>query len=481
MRIQWFRSATVGIYSRSGASVLCDPWLTDGAFLGSWYHFPPLEGHEFSEVLQKRWDAVYVSHLHADHFDRKFLTALARAQPECVVVIPSFAHKWLRRAVRNCGFSDDRVVELDSGTSYPVGDITVKVLTADHCDPETCGISIPCHREDTRLAALDSLALFEADGQTVLNANDALAVASVARVLPQIGNVDLLLGHYGGAGPFPQCFPDIEPDEKLVKARSLADVFLARLAAAASVTKARFLMPYAGQYMLGGRLAELNKFRSVVSLSEAVETLQRKTDASVIAIQPFSEFDLDDGSVPFPWVEPTTSEVDDYIADISSNQYPYEKSSGAWPEAEDDLQSALENVAAEYLRRRRAGRNYEPHRLSIATSGIQGYAHFDGDEATVVVGPLPPMLGHETRISCHHALLKGLIQRSEGYEGFTPMHFNQAEIGSHFSWRRSGEYSDVIHCLNFLQSTIKQNSRTVARKTLNGKRELSPPPTAAPR
>jgi hypothetical protein len=33
------------------------------------------------------------------------------------------------------------------------------------------------------------------------------------------------------------------------------------------------------------------------------------------------------------------------------------------------------------------------------------------------------------------------------------MHFNQAEIGSHFTWRRSGEYSDVVHCLNFMQAT----------------------------
>jgi UDP-MurNAc hydroxylase len=453
MRLEWFRSATVGVYSRSGTSILCDPWLTDGAFLGSWYHFPPLEGHEFNEVLRKPWDAVYVSHLHADHFDRKFLSALSREQPDCKVIIPSFAHKWLRRAITNCGFSDERLIEVHSGDSYAVKDITLKILTADHCDPATCGVNVPCHREDTRLAALDSLALFQADGQTILNANDSLAVASVSRVLPQIGPVDLLLGHYGGAGPFPQCFPDIEPEEKLNKARALADVFLTRLATAASVTKARFLMPYAGQYMLGGRLAELNKFRSVVSLSEAVEILQGKTDASVVAMAPFSEFDLDDGDVPQPWVEPTSSEVDDYIADISSHKYPYEKSPGTWPEAEQDLHSALENVAAEYLRRRAGGREYEPHRLSIETSDIQGYAHFDEEEATVVIGPLPPMVDRETRISCHHALLKGLIQRSEGYEGFTPMHFNQAEIGSHFTWRRSGEYSDVVHCLNFMQAT----------------------------
>lgn len=453
MKLEWFRSATVGIYSRAGTSILCDPWLTDGAFLGSWFHFPPLEGHEFGEVLTKPWDAVYVSHLHADHFDRKFLSALSREQPDCKVIIPAFAHTWLRRALTNCGFSDDRLIEVASGDSHTVGDIDVKILTADHCDPETCGVNVPCHREDTRLAALDSLALFRADGQTILNANDSLAVASVSRVLPQIGEVDLLLGHYGGAGPFPQCFPDIEPGEKLIKARALADVFLARLASAASITRARFLMPYAGQYMLGGRLAELNRFRSVVPLSEAVEILEQRTTAQVVALEPFSEFDLDDGIMSRPWVEPSADEVDDYIDAISGRQYPYEKSAATWPEAGQDLYSALQNVAAEYLRRRTGGREYKPHRLSVETSDIQGYVDFNGEDATVAIGPLPDMLDNETRISCHHALLKGLVQRSEGYEGFTPMHFNQAEIGSHFTWRRNGEYSDVVHCLNFMQST----------------------------
>ena len=121
MKVEWFRSATVGVTSNSGTSILCDPWLTDGAFLGSWYHFPPLQGFEFQEVLGRPWDAVYVSHLHADHFDRKFLAALARRQPECTVVIPHFAHSWLRRAVESCGFPPQQIAEVGSGDTQKIG------------------------------------------------------------------------------------------------------------------------------------------------------------------------------------------------------------------------------------------------------------------------------------------------------------------------------------------------------------------------
>ena len=39
MQIKLYRSATVGIIFDSG-KILCDPWLTDGEYYGSWSHFP---------------------------------------------------------------------------------------------------------------------------------------------------------------------------------------------------------------------------------------------------------------------------------------------------------------------------------------------------------------------------------------------------------------------------------------------------------
>ena len=461
MKIEWFRSATVGVSSKTGANILCDPWLTNGAFLGSWYHFPKLEGFEFEEVLSRRWDAVYVSHLHADHFDRKFMTAIARNQPECKVLLPSFSHPWLMRAVMNCGFPEKRIIALDSGQHIKVGDIEVRVLTADHCDPEYCGLSSTCHNQDPRLASIDSIAVFEADGTRILNANDALAVGSINQLLPQIGPVDLLMGHFGGAGPFPQCFSDFDESEMATKSEALAEVFLDRLAFAARVTKAKFVMPFAGQYMLAGRLTRLNKWRSVVTLQKAVEKVGSRCDSSVFAIQPFSSFDVVSGQMENPWIEPTEEEVSKYLEELSSVRFPYEKASTRWETASNDLRNALENVALEISRRSAIGIEYNIHRISIETDLVSGFIDVGGGSPRVFVGPLGAMLPQETRIKCHPNLLKGMIKRVPGYKGFTGMHFNQAEIGSHLQWRRNGEYSPATQCLNFLQ-TVQQKELSFA-------------------
>jgi UDP-MurNAc hydroxylase len=457
MKVQWFRSATVGISAQDGSTILCDPWITDGAFLGSWFHFPQLEGFEFNHLLLKKWDAVYISHLHADHFDRKFVSALARAQPNCMVIIPAFAHDWLRRAVENCGFGKERILALDSGESTIIGGITATVFVADHCDPGVCGVSVPCHNRDPRLAALDSIAVFDADGRTVVNANDALAIASTSRVLSKLSRVDLLLGHYGGAGPFPQSFIDMSDQEKNTKKSSLAKGFLSRLAGAANAVEARYVMPFAGHYVLGGRLSSLNKFRSVVTLSEALIWMKKHSAAIPVAVAPFGTFDVETGEISAAWEEPSSQETEKYLEQISAVTFAYEKAPLVWDHAASDLHEALEGVAAEYQRGLIAGQDATHHRISVQTSLVSGWIDFEGTSTTVAVRELSPMREKETRLACHPNLLKGLVKRGSNFNGFTPMHFNQAEIGSHIEWRRNGEYDEVVRCLNFMQVGSSRN------------------------
>src|SRR5206468_5563814 len=69
--------------------ILCDPWLTDGAFDGSWFHFPPLRTTpaDLQDITH-----IYLSHIHPDHFDPVTLRQL----PKVPVILCGSAQPWLR-------------------------------------------------------------------------------------------------------------------------------------------------------------------------------------------------------------------------------------------------------------------------------------------------------------------------------------------------------------------------------------------------
>ena len=64
-----FISNACGIFSSvSGNTILCNLWIDDGVFDGLWCHFHKLKT-TFDDI--KNVDALYISHVHPDHFDAR--------------------------------------------------------------------------------------------------------------------------------------------------------------------------------------------------------------------------------------------------------------------------------------------------------------------------------------------------------------------------------------------------------------------------
>ena len=81
MQIKYLNSATV-LISKDDTSILCDPWLIDGEFYGSWCIYPPLKvkPQDFDDV-----NAIYISHIHPDHFSVKTLQKMNR-KIQCIFI-----------------------------------------------------------------------------------------------------------------------------------------------------------------------------------------------------------------------------------------------------------------------------------------------------------------------------------------------------------------------------------------------------------
>jgi UDP-MurNAc hydroxylase len=451
MKIQWYRSATVGIFSKSGTSILCDPWITDGAFIGSWFHWPPLEGFEFNELANRNWDALYISHFHADHFDRKLVAKIARNQPSTIVLIPLYENKWLKRAVENCGFKSDRIREIPSDQKIQFKDIDITMYVADYCNPEICGASIPCTFLNKNFRANDSVAVFESDGKRVLNANDALAVHTAQRLWSRIGKIDLLLGHFGGAGPYPQCFNNLSNESKKQEALKTGWVFANRLISTSTALNANFVFPYAGQYLLGGKLSALNDFRSVIPLPEVLDSIKANSSSVPISLKAFGEFDLETESSTGDWIEPSSSDKEIYVTKISKNLYPYELAESDFVNGQIILSNALKSIKPIFQQYLTDGSVGSESSIVIQAEGIKAAINFGKDFCSVTDTEI---FSKVTTISADSRLLKRLILRRPNYQGFTQYHFNQAEIGSHFAWSRIGQYPKEALFLNYIQSAM---------------------------
>ncbi len=141
----------------NGRTVLCDPWF-NGAYFGSWFPFPDNAGLDLERISSP--DYLYVSHLHKDHFDARFLAE--HVDKTTTVLLPDFPLDDLRRALEALGFSkfvqthSGRRVELDglriaiaTSTSVadgPIGDSALvvddgstRILNQNDCHPRDLG------------------------------------------------------------------------------------------------------------------------------------------------------------------------------------------------------------------------------------------------------------------------------------------------------------------------------------------------------
>jgi UDP-MurNAc hydroxylase len=102
MQVTYLESAAI-LIEDDDTSVLCDPWLLDGAYYGLWAHYlePEFEPEDFNDV-----DYIYISHIHPDHFDPD---TLERMDTDIPVLIHDYRWDYLRSAIEEIGYE---VIEL---------------------------------------------------------------------------------------------------------------------------------------------------------------------------------------------------------------------------------------------------------------------------------------------------------------------------------------------------------------------------------
>lgn len=307
MRVTYLGSAAV-LIETADADILCDPWLSDGAYYGSWAHYPEreFEPEDFDDV-----DYIYVSHVHPDHFHPE---SLDRMDTDIPVLIHDYRWDYLTEAVEDLGFE---AVELphDERTRLD-GDTHINVLAADGCDPELCGNFFGCtwydsEADQTGSTQVDSMAVVDDGDEVLVNTNDCpypIAEPTCESIERQYGDVDMLCHQYSAAQFYPQAVTNYtheemiaERDRVIREKHELALNFI-------DLFEPNYYMPFAGEYVLAGDLADLNEYTANPPRIEAKRFFDEHTadEHECVFLNSGEHIDVTTGerSAPFTPVDP---------------------------------------------------------------------------------------------------------------------------------------------------------------------------------
>jgi UDP-MurNAc hydroxylase len=440
MKITHLQSSTQ-IIQLGNVKVLTDPWLTDGEYLGSWYHYPPFPSHEL-DCLE--YDYIYVSHIHPDHLSQDTFKALPKKVP---VLIHRYESQFLKFKLEKVfGFE---VIECDHGKPYHFENGgTITIFAADNCNPALCGKFMGCAPVEIEFGSsqIDTLALFQYKDESILNTNDCpfeLAESTIKKNnLDQIC-VDVLCVGYGGAGPFPQCFEFKDTSEKMMTAKVKETQFLNKAIQYIELVKPRAYVPFAGTYILGSRLANLNEFRGVPSVQDALSYLSRHVsdNSQGFLLGQFDSLGVKELKKS-SGITKYAKSYQEYLDDISKNSLQYD--SDEWDDRE--LPNLIDQAFERFESKAKQIRFISDTTIIIQSEKIRFNLKTNRQpkimkETDIVSEPF-------VKITVDHNLLHRLVR------GPKFAHWNNAEIGSHLFFDRKPEQFErgLYHSLSFLHS-----------------------------
>jgi UDP-MurNAc hydroxylase len=221
VRVTYFGQACT-LIEAVGRKILTDPWLTEGAYLGTWFHTHLLaEAGVTPETFPKDIDFLFLSHEHQDHVDPASLKHLPADIP---VLICKFVTPKFRRYLEGLGLRNIR--EVPSGEKLELGDgVAITILaTAEYTN--------------------DSSLLVEGDGCRLLNETDCKLSYDDLQRLGQQG-IDIGFYMFSGANWYPMMYhypEDVHKELIRRRRRSLLRSLIQRVKA----TRPRIAIPAAG-------------------------------------------------------------------------------------------------------------------------------------------------------------------------------------------------------------------------------------------
>jgi UDP-MurNAc hydroxylase len=412
-----FIANACGIFTgKNGTRILCDPWLVDGVFNGSWCHFEKLKT-TIQDV--KSVDAIYISHLHPDHFDERNFN-FEKTKP---LIVLDYGPNFLIKKLTSIGYNNLIKIKNEETIKYKEFSLTMFSPFAKHNFHEASVGNL-----------IDSALLISCDGVSAINANDNTPTVESANFLRErYGPISLAMINYNAAGPYPSCFDNLTEEEKISENNRVLERNFNHLKDVVKAMQPKYILPFAGAYVLGGDLHFKNKYLGTTTWDNCAKWLKQKNiePTKIILLRENDTLNIADGKSDKKYVPIDLNEMARYIQqELSKLKYPHQVE--PFPNKEllaSDIEKASE---AMIVRMKRFGISSKfSVILNAYSQRYQIYPFFkillNAEE-----------VGNKLECNMDERLLRNILDKKS--------HWNNAEIGAHISLNRyPNKYEPDLH------------------------------------
>jgi UDP-MurNAc hydroxylase len=389
-----------GIFIGSkGTKILCDPWIIDGVFEGSWYNYPPLRT-KLSDIQDV--DGIYVSHIHPDHYDERNFDF----PKDIPLIILNEGPNFLKKNLINKGYNN--ILEVKDNETIEFKEFKLTMFKP---------FSGNLYEESLLGNLIDSTLVLQDEKITAINFNDNDIDAESCLILKEkFKDIDLILPHYNAAGPYPSCFDNLTTEEKISENQRILKRNFDHLCNIIPILQPKSVLPFAGAYILGGKYYYKNEYLGTTTWDECAEYLNTnlKFNTKVFCLRENQTYDIKNQKQLDKYEKLDVNEMKKYIQSLKDKKYEYENDQ--MPDI-SELKNNI-NLASNRLIDRLKRFNIE------LKSNV--YLKIENEDIQIVNGK-------DTNRHLYCDLDLRLLNRILHKKA----HWNNAEIGAHISFKRT--------------------------------------------
>ena len=403
-----------GIFTGSnGTRILCDPWIVDGVFEDSWFHYPPLKT-KLSDIQDV--DAIYISHIHPDHYDDRYFDF-----PKNIpLIILNEGPNFLKKNLINKGYNN--FIEIKDNETVKFKEFKISLFK-----PFTKHVF-----EESLIGNLiDSALVLKSNGVTAINFNDNQPDEKACAFLKKkFKQIDLAMLNYNAAGPYPSCFDNLTYDEKLIESNRILKRNFNHLCNIIPVLEPRSVLPFAGAYIIGGKNYYKNEYLGTATWDDCAEYLNNnlKYNSKVFCLRENQTYDIKNQIELEKYEKLDVNQMKKYILSLKDKKYEYEKDE--MPDV-SILKNNIKLASANFIERVK--------KLNVELKS-NVYLKIENENVRIVKGK---DLDRHLYCDLDLRLLNRILHKKA--------HWNNAEIGTHINFKRIPNKMDPdIHtCMSF--------------------------------